>query len=330
MSVIDEVFIKKVMRICPNRVSLDFDLGSHSWWQIGGRVRLLARPATIDEICALRITAKDAGIRILVVGEMSNLLITDDEIDALCIRLGNDFSRLELIGEQTVEVESGIWVPALARSLQRYGFTGLEHICGIPGTLGGLVMMNGGSLRKSISSHIVSVRSVDCRGQTFERSADECEFAYRKSVFETLDEIITLVTLRLAPGERGVIRREMLSILQSRRLKFPRKFPNCGSVFKSNPATYLEHGPPGAMIERAGWKGVEFAGAQVSPLHANFIINQGGAQAKDVLKLIGEIQKSVEAQSGQRMEPEVRYVNQDGSVLAADEAYGRSMRDQEI
>lgn len=323
MSRADEKFIGQVETICPVGVQRDFDFAARSWWRIGGTAVATVRPRSAGEIADLRKLAMATRVPILTIGEMSNLLFGDARIDALVLQLGAGLSRLTQMDERTVRIEGGAWVPGVARSLQQMGLAGLEHICGIPGTLGGLVMMNGGSLRRSIGEHVVGVTSIDVQGRTIERTREQCCFAYRHSIFAELDEVIVAVTLRLEPGDPVAMRRTMHDILRSRRLKFPRKLPNCGSVFKSNPASYVEFGPPGAMIERAGWKGEIRGGAQVSPLHANFIVNRGGAKAMEVLSLIGEIQASVEAETGHLLEPEVRYVDGDGTVWPADAAYRR-------
>ncbi|RJY08732.1 UDP-N-acetylmuramate dehydrogenase [Aurantiacibacter aquimixticola] len=319
----DDGVIRQVERICPSGVMRNFDFASRSWWRIGGTAPLAARPRTRSDIVALRRFSQNVDLPTLVIGEMSNLLFADERVDALVLQLGAEFSRPTLVDATTVRIEAGAWVPGVARFLQQHGMSGLEHICGIPGTLGGLVMMNGGSLRRSIGEHVVTVTSVDANGDTIERTRDECDFAYRHSVFADLDEVIVDVTLRLEKGDPVRMRQTMRDILRSRRLKFPRKLPNCGSVFKSNPACYAEFGPPGAMIERAGWKGMIRGGAQVSPLHANFIVNRGGAQAVDVLSLIGDIRQSVHDQTGHLLEPEIRYVDNDGKVWTADEAHSR-------
>lgn len=323
MRSVDDSVARKMEEICPGRVRSRFDLGKQSWWRIGGTVRLLVEPSSLAELSALRAAIREEGVSSLFIGEMSNLLIADGPIDAVAIRLGASFRAVKQLTPTTVSVESGAWVPGVARLLQRQGLSGLEHTCGIPGTLGGLVMMNGGSLRQAIGTNIVSVASIDAAGKIVHRPREDCEFSYRNSIFARLDEVISKVELRLEPGDPVASRRRMHSILRARRLKFPRKLPNCGSVFKSDPASYADFGPPGAMIERAGWKGVSRGGAQVSPLHANFIVNRGAAKAADVLSLIGEIQHSVEANCGHRMQPEVRYVDRNGRIWPADQAYRR-------
>ena len=323
MNRIDDTLIESLAARFPGRMERNFDFRTHSWWRIGGTAAAAIRPRSLLEVADLRKVAEREKFRTLTIGEMSNLLFCDDVVDALVIRIGGQIADFESLDRRTVRIGAGAWVPGVSRKLQSLGLAGAEHICGIPGTLGGLVMMNGGSLRRSIGENVVSVTSVDRSGELVERDREACEFAYRHSIFAELDEIIVSVTLRLQPGDSQVMRRTMKDILQARRLKFPRKLPNCGSVFKSNPASYADHGPPGAMIERAGWKGHIRGGAQVSPLHANFIVNRGGAKADDVLSLIGEIQASVKDLTGHRLEPEVRYVDRDGQVWPADVAYGR-------
>ncbi|RDC61396.1 UDP-N-acetylmuramate dehydrogenase [Alteripontixanthobacter maritimus] len=327
----DRAAITQIKTICPGRVSLDVDLGAMSWWEIGGKVRVMACPASIKEVQQLRYFAAQQNIPTLILGGMSNLLITDRSIDALCIRLGNSFADFDhRPGAATIGFQSGAWVPMVARALQQRGLSGLEHICGIPGTVGGLVMMNGGSMRRGIGSHVVTVKSVDRLGNIVSRNREECDFAYRSSVFSGQDEVIGEVDLKLEPGDSEAMRREMIDILRSRRLKFPRKFPNCGSVFKSNPASYAKFGPPGVLIERMGWKGAERGDAQVSPLHANFIINRGRAKAAEILELIGEIRQSVEEGLGHRMEPEVRFVRSDGRIEDIAQAYRAHLAGAEL
>ena len=130
-------------------------------------------------------------------------------------------------------------------------------------------------------------------------------------------EIITGAHLRLAHRERAAIRREMLEILVSRSRKFPRKLPNCGSTFVSDPALYADYGPPGAIIEGLGFKGYQVGGAQVSPLHANFVVNTGGATAQDILLVIRDINIAVKEKTGRALLAEVRFVHPDGRTAPA-------------
>lgn len=174
--------------------------------------------------------------------------------------------------------------------------------------------MNGGSQRKGIGSAVVTVHSVDRKGIIHQRSAEDCAFAYRQSVFQTNGEIITACHPHLAPRPRA----EMRAILADRRRKFPRKEPNCGSVFKSNPAMYAKIDPPVAASEQPDFQGRRIGGALVSPRHANFIVNTAGARAQDVLTLIARIAEEVQEATGYRMEAEAIFVRADGRLQPAD------------
>lgn len=300
-------------RLCPGGVMTDVDLATLSWWRIGGVADLVLRPSSTRQIAALLRWFATKGVRPVVIGQTTNLLFDNAGLRVPCIQIGARMSDVTLSGRD-VKAQAGTWVPGLARKLMQGGLSGLEHICGIPGTLGGLVCMNGGSQRMSISSHVVVVESVTPDGKIITRTSAQCGFAYRTSIFQTNAEVITAAHLHLDIGPRAEIRTEMRTILAGRRQKFPRKEPNCGSVFKSNPAMYAEIGPPGAVIERVGFKGCREGGAVVSPMHANFIVNTGNATSRDVLTLISKIIDAVRNATGFSMEPEVRYVSVDGSI----------------
>jgi UDP-N-acetylmuramate dehydrogenase len=303
--------------LCPGGVHRDVDMSSISQWRIGGHADLVVQPADTAQVAKLLSWFGAHGIEPVVIGMTSNLLFDDAGLRVPCIQIGGRMGQVRIKG-QSVHAGAGFWVPGLARQLMQAGLGGAEHICGIPGTLGGLVCMNGGSQRKGIGSSVVTVESVDRNGIIHQRSAVDCAFAYRQSVFQTNEEIITACHLRFDPRPREEIRAEMRAILADRRRKFPRKEPNCGSVFKSNPAMYAEIGPPGAAIERLGFKGQRIGGALVSPRHANFIVNTGGARARDVLTLIARIRDAVEAATGYRMEAEAIFVRADGRMQPAD------------
>lgn len=264
----------------------------------------------------------------VVVGLTSNLLFADEGLRVPCLQLGPRMGDVA-IKHTNVYAQAGAWVPGLACKLMQAGLTGGEHTCGIPGTLGGLICMNGGSQRKGIGSSVVAVESVDQVGTHRVRSAKNCDFAYRQSVFQNNNEVITSAHLRFALGERAAIRSDMRAILAERRKKFPRKEPNCGSVFKSDPAMYAEIGPPGNVIERLGFKGMRVGGAEISPEHANFIVNKGGARAQDVLALIAAIHNGVRSATGYLMQAEGYYVSVSGTVIPLDRAareYGDAAR----
>ncbi|MCE9664975.1 UDP-N-acetylmuramate dehydrogenase [Halomonas sp. M5N1S17] len=316
--------IEYLEAICPSGVHLNVDLSKLSRWKIGGIADCIVRPANTEQLASTIRLFKAQDVPYVVIGATSNLLFADEGLRVPCIQIGSRMSDLSIQGD-TVYAEAGVWVPGLARRIMQAGLTGAEHICGIPGTLGGLLCMNGGSQRKGIGSSVVSIESVDAMGKIHYRDAEQCEFAYRSSVYQANREIITAAKLRFLPDEKKLIRQSMLNILAERNKKFPRKLPNCGSVFKSNPAMYDDIGPPGAAIERLGFKGHRVGGALVSPMHANFIVNSGEASATDVLKLIKHISAAVAGHTGHYMQAEARFVSLEGNILPVDQVLNGAM-----
>jgi UDP-N-acetylmuramate dehydrogenase len=311
-----EALERRLRALTAGAVRRDVDLRPLSWWRIGGRARLLVEPAAAAEVAPCLGLLMEAGVPSLVIGDGSNLLFDDEGFDGVILRIGRRLGAMRTDGRRVV-AEAGLWVPSFVRRLGHRGLSGLEHAIGIPGTLGGLVAMNGGSQRKNIGSVITRVRGCGLDGRPFERTHAECRFRYRGSTLQD-DRLIVLETeLELRPGDPAAMRREMLAILVERSRKFPRKLPNCGSVFLSNPAMYDVVGPPGAAIERAGLKGLRVGGAQISPIHANFIVNCGGARSDDVLRLVHRARSAVLEATGFAMDCEVRHVAPDGVVLPA-------------
>jgi UDP-N-acetylmuramate dehydrogenase len=199
------------------------------------------------------------------------------------------------------------------------GLSGLEHVVGIPGTLGGLVSMNGGSQRKSISEVVEWVRAVDRDGHIRVLSKNNCGFSYRHSVFQDTDLIIVEAALQLQYSESRIIHSNMLHNLRKRRSRFPLHLPNCGSIFRSTPEMYETIGSPGKIIEELQLKGCKIGGAEISRKHANFIVNKGRAKAQDVLRLIEIVRKRAEALQVD-LRCEVLYADVDGTIRCAEEA----------
>lgn len=315
------VLLSDLKKICPGGVARNISLAQISRWRVGGYADIVLSPSSINQIVSLRKYFYKHNLPHVVVGATSNLLFSDEGLRVPCIQIGNNLSTVQISGE-SVCAESGAWVPGLSRLVMKAGLKGAEHICGIPGTIGGLICMNGGSQRKGIGDALEKVFSVDISGEEIIRYKDECGFSYRNSIFQKNGEIITTAIFKFKKAEnKNNVRRSMLSILSERRKKFPQKQPNCGSVFKSNPDMYASIGPPGAVIESIGLKGKRTGGAIVSPWHANFIVNSGGASSEDILSLICEVKERVFDHTGYILEAEARYVMPDGTIIYADRAF---------
>ncbi|HSI50559.1 MAG TPA: UDP-N-acetylmuramate dehydrogenase [Ideonella sp.] len=301
------------------RLRQQVPLRSLSRWQIGGPARVVVEPLSVAATAQALRLIKAHGVPLLVIGDGSNLLFDDEGFDGVVLHIGRAMSSMRIEGRRVV-AQAGIWTPIFARRVGCAGLSGAEHAVGIPGTLGGLVVMNGGSLRKGIGENLVSVTCLDHDGETRVLSHDECGFAYRTSVLQTRELIVVEAEFEFIPGEAREIRREMIKIMAARRKKFPLRLPNCGSVFLSNPAMYDTVGPPGKAIEEAGLRGTRIGDAQIAPEHGNFIVNLGAARSADVLALIGLVRKAVYERTRFWLDCEVRHVSGAGVLKPAHEA----------
>lgn len=314
-----QTLLTELNRLSAVKISLNVDLRLLSHWRIGGYAKIVAEPEGVEELASvIKLVNQYPDVPHIVIGDCSNLLFADEGFDGLIIRVADGLNRLEF-DDNKVYCEAGVWVPELAYRSYREGLSGIEHICGIPGRLGGLVYMNGGSNRRSISENLESIVIINSDGEVKRVDPKTLPFTYRSSPFQNMDVIIAAATLILNKSERNEVRNIMRKTLASRRRKFPRKQPNCGSVFASNPAMYETVGPPGYAVEKIGLKGHQIGEAQISPRHANFIVNLGQAKAKDVLSLIKLARDKVYQDTNFYMDCEVRYVFPNGGTCKAHE-----------
>lgn len=298
-------------------VQRDVSLAALSRWRIGGKGALLVEPRDSDEVALTLVAVAAHGVPYIVVGDTSNLLFDDAGFKGALIRIGRRFSHFRLGADGEVDAGAGLWVPCFVRRLIDAGLSGATHAIGIPGTLGGLVTMNGGSQRKGIGEQLVSADVIDADGRRFTMDHDEMGFAYRTSAVQQSGLIVLGARFRYSPGDKAVLHAEALRILGDRRRKFPRVKANCGSVFVSDPALYERIGPPGMAIELVGLRGYRIGDAELSADHANFIVNHGTARSADVLALIHKARQAVHRASGVAMLAEVRHVRPDGAMIPA-------------
>ncbi|MYM00345.1 UDP-N-acetylmuramate dehydrogenase [Novosphingobium sp. FGD1] len=301
------------------KAEFDVPLSTLGRWKIGGDAAVVLTPSTEEGLAKGLRAIQASGLPRLVIGDGSNLLFDDAGFHGVVVRIGRAMSDMHISGSRVV-AQGGLWVPRFALELARAGLTGAEHIVGIPGTLGGLAVMNGGSQRKGIGSSIEEVRCLTQDGDLQVFSQEDCRFAYRRSSLQENNAIVTSITFAFEVGDQSEIRRAMLAIMGERRRKFPLKKPNCGSVFVSDPAMYASVGPPGRAIEQVGLRGTQVGGARIADLHCNFIVNCGDASSRDVLALIGLARTRVHDNTGYWMDCEVRYVSPEGAVMPAHEA----------
>lgn len=300
----------------------DAPLAGRCTWRMGGPADLLLEPATQDQLSRALAFCADHRLPRVVIGEGSNLLFDDAGVRGVVIRLGPAMAAIRVEGTR-IHAQAGAHMADVAWAAQAAGLAGLEHAVGIPGTLGGLVVMNGGSRRHCIGEVIVTVQAVNHRGDPVEFDCAQCNFAYRASVFQHNDCIVAGAVLDCPRGDPDAIKADMDADLAERAAKFPLDQPSCGSVFKNSDAMYAAFGPPGKVIEDTGLKGLTVGDCQVSPKHANFFVNLGNATSRDMLALIATVRARVLARTGMAMECEVRYVSPAGEILPAHEAAAR-------
>ena len=274
-------------------------MAKHTSFRIGGPADVLAQPANEAELAALLKRAAEHAVPVTLIGNGSNLLVRDKGIRGLVIKLSNSFSDMKALGNE-LTFGSGISLAMASKKAASLSLSGLEFAVGIPGTIGGAVYMNAGAYDGEMAKVVTSVRVMDREGKISELKASELAFAYRHTALQNSGLIVTSVTCVLQPDEADAIAAKMADFSQRRISKQPLELPSAGSMFKRPPGYFA-----GTLIEQTGLKGYTVGGAQVSQKHAGFVVNVGGATAKDVLQLISDVQSKVFAAHGVRLEPEV-------------------------
>jgi len=319
-----EASLQRLARMVPGQCRWNAPLAPLTSWRMGGPADLLLEPRDEGTLAAVLRCAGDCGLRLALLAGGSNLLCADQGLRGAAIRLvdvdDSPLARMRLKAPDIIEAGAACSLAALTRFAARQGLAGLEHAANIPGSLGGLVVMNGGSMRRCIGDSLLVVRALTQTGESVELAPADCGFAYRSSVFQHNGCIVTGARLRLTPDAPEAVMARIEQDLTERRRKFPLELPSCGSVFKSHEALYAAHGPPGRVIEDTGLKGLRVGDVQVSWQHANFFVNLGQGTARDALTLIGRVREAVRRRTGVAMECEVRYLGPDGVAVPAHEA----------
>ena len=293
-------------------------LARYSTYRIGGPATVLL-PAGPEDVAAALRHAHEAGVPWFVLGLGSNILLPDEGLDALVIRLGKGLDRLEQ-REERWTVGAGLPAPLAARRTAAAGYAGLHIFVGVPGSAGGGVYMNAGCHGGDGSEVIESVTVVDAAGHDRVLARAEVPFTYRRSGLD--GRVVLEAVVRLRPEEQHRLDEQIDEMFEWRQKGTPFNQPCCGSVFKnpSGPSWQRTDGPrtAGQLIEAAGLKGYRVRAAEISPMHANYFVNTGEATAGDVRALIEHAQKVVEERFGVRLEPEVKLIGRRGEYLNPD------------
>lgn len=294
--------IKKLFGVFPDtRKFFDFPLSRMTSFKTGGNAPLVFSPADVDELAQAVDICRRNEVNFYVLGRATNVLVSDSGIDGVVIRVGKDMSKIRVEGE-TIYAEAGATMVALSNTAAENGLSGLEFCCGIPGTLGGGIVMNAGAYGGEIKDITASVTVLDgCRRLEF--SGASCEFSYRSSRFQEENSIITGAVLRLEKGDAKEIRARMADFNARRVSNTPAGQPSAGSVFKRPKNDYAAR-----LIEEAGLKGLKIGGAEVSKIHSGFIVNTGGATSADIYKLLLQIREIVYNKFGIILETEIKLI----------------------
>ena len=279
-------------------------MSKHTTFKIGGPADFFLTPQNEEQLKKAYLAAKQAELPVLILGNGSNLLVGDKGIRGVVICLFKKMDSIEFCGEKLV-AGCGVPMSRVSNAALKAELGGFEFASGIPGTVGGGVYMNAGAYGFELKDIIETVRYMDSEGNISELTCDECEFGYRESIFEKKGYIVLGCTFKLKKDNADVIREKINDYAQRRNTKQPIEKPSAGSVFK-RPEGYFA----GALIENANLKGFSIGGAQVSEKHAGFIVNTGGATARDILDLIKHIQAVVYEKNGVKLETEVKLVGE--------------------
>ncbi|MDD3926888.1 MAG: UDP-N-acetylmuramate dehydrogenase, partial [bacterium] len=277
-------------------------LSAYLTMRVGGPAALFCEPHDEDDLALLLRLLSNEGIAVAVIGGGSNLLAPDEGYDGCVIHIGRGLSTLVIKGSD-IDAGAGIPLARLVSAAAQHGLSGLEFAVGICGSLGGAVVMNAGTPQGDIGSLICRVRTVSVDGSRRIWECDDLIFDYRYSGFQDTDLIVTGVELELTEGHSAGIIEATARLRAARKATQPLGYPCAGSVFKNPPGDYA-----GRLLELAGLKGLSIGGAAVSEVHANFIVNTGGATASDVIALMQEMSRRVSERFDIILEPEIKFI----------------------
>jgi UDP-N-acetylmuramate dehydrogenase len=283
------------------RVLENEPLARYTTYRIGGPARYLVMPADVEDVAKALEFAAQRNLPWVVLGLGSNVLVKDGGFPGVVIRIGKGLDKFEMKGATAI-VGAGLPTPLLARRTAEAGFAGVERFIGIPGTVGGGVYMNAGAHGAEFAEVLTEATVMDAKGKLRQVPRKAISFKYRSS---NLGEVVVLeAKLALIEEPPAKLKEIQARLLRWRKAGTPFDLPCCGSVFK-NPG-----GPrtAGVLIDECGLKGYTVGGAQVSPLHANYIVNMGHATASDVLKVIDHVRKTVAKKTGVELELEVKVI----------------------
>ena len=279
-------------------------MSQHTSFKVGGPADILIEPTEVEELKKALSFVRKHQLPYYIIGNGTNLLVGDKGIRGVVIKVGESFGDIEITGEEVI-AECGVLLSTLSKVVARNTLTGLEFASGIPGFLGGAIAMNAGAYGGEMKDVIEWVEVLNENLELQRYTNAEMEFTYRNSIVEPRNLIVIRCKMKLKKGSQEEINSMMSDLTQKRKTKQPLHLPSAGSTFKRPPGFFA-----GKLIEDAGLRGFGMGGAQVSELHCGFVVNNGGATAKDVYDLIKHVQQSVFNQFGIKLETEIKFLGE--------------------
>ena len=315
-------------------------MNKHTSFKVGGPARFFAKAESIEDLKAAMALAREKGLPYFILGNGTNLLVSDKGFDGVVITLAGEFSAIEDSGNGAFKVGAAVPLGRFARTTLKQGYAGIHKLAGIPGTLGGAIYMNAGAYGQEIGNSCTAVTVLDSEGNIRELTASECGFGYRRSVFQKKlkteipgqagddkdyaensgqagddKDYAAILSAKFQLEQASAqgksvedLEAELAECMAKRKASQPLNMPNAGSTFKrldTGAADTPTQIAPGYYIEQTGLKGFRIGGAEVSTLHANFIVNAGGATAKDILELSEHVQNKVAEKFGIELKREI-------------------------
>lgn len=297
-------FLSFLEKAFPGQFQIHVPMAQYTTFRVGGPADILVSPNSQEEVCTLLVAIQAEQVPCTILGNGSNVLVLDKGIRGVVLKLGNALNGLVIEGTR-IRVEAGVLLSRLATAAADAGLTGLEFASGIPGSLGGAILMNAGAYGGEIGNLVRTVTVVDPNGQVRNLDREQMDFRYRHSVVMETGDIILSATLELAPDDPEAIHERIRDLTQKRITKQPLNFPSAGSTFKRPPGYFAA-----ALIDQAGFRGYRVGDAQVSEKHTGFVVNRGHATASEILQLMDDVKTRVHAMSGVWLEPEVRILGE--------------------
>ena len=282
-----------------SKLRFDEPLDKHNFFGIGGNAVAYFEVGTTDELAALAQLKRRCNVPVAIIGRGSNLLVNDAGYPGIVVRLVGEFNRLEF-NQNRVEVGAGVSLPRLSKMAAVRGLSGVEFALGIPGSVGGALIMNAGAWGSSFGDLVERVQALTVEGEFVNLSHDDAQFSYRHSGLKTYF-CVTGATLALTPGDTAEVENLMQDLYKQKITNQPFAEENAGCMFKNPPGNSA-----GKLIDECGLKGYRIGGAEVSKIHGNFILNLDSATAHDVLSLVRHIQAHVKRERGIELEMEVQ------------------------